>query len=454
VTLLGALARRSLENPQVSLSDASLAEWLGGGRTRAGSLVSEQRVLGLPSYYRAMAIRSGVEAALPLKVYRRGTRERVQIKTVLDAPNPSQTPFLFWQTMRMNGIGWGDSFARKVRNGADVVTQMWPMHPSRVRVEPVDITAKNPEGKLFLVTDRHGVEHRLTQWEVFHVPFMSPDGLTGVSAFRAFRESLGIGIAAEDAAGALFANGNRLAGVLQTKMKLEEPAANRLKARWRERYGGAEQAGQVAVLDNGAEFKPIAIPPQDAQLLSSRQWTVAEIARMVGVLPHMIGDTERSTSWGTGIEQQFIGWVVTTVGPELTNIDQMITADLLPGGWGSGSYYAEHDLNGLLKGDSAARSAFYHQLLTDGVLTKNEVRVLENREPVENGDDFLLPAGVLPAGIAEMTAKVNALAALVAKGFDPAAAAAALGLPPIAHTGLMPTTVTVQESLQPAAPAA
>lgn len=441
--------RASIESPELPLTAESLAAFLGGGKSKAGALVSEPRVFGLPAYYRAMAIRSGVEAALPLKVYKRGSRERIVQPTVLDRPNPAQTGFSFRQTMRMHAIGHGNGYARKIRDGADVVVRLWPMHPSRTRVEAVDISARNPEGKLFIVTDRHGVEHRWTSWDVLHIPFMSPDGVVGVSALQAFRDSLGTAIAAEDAAGSFFANGSRIQGVLQSKRRLTKESSDRMKSRWREVNGGTSSSGDVAVLDNETEFKPIAIAPQDAQLLSSRQWSVTEIARMVGVMPHMIGDTERSTSWGSGIESQFIGWVQTMVYPELRGTEETYNAEVLPGGV-NGPWYCEHDLNGLLRGDSGARSAFYHQMRTDGVLSQNDILALENREPVEGGDEYLLPAGVMPTSLAELKTKVEAVGALVRAGFEPEAACIALGLDPITHTGLVPITVTTADSLAPA----
>lgn len=443
-----ARALRSLENPQVPLTSEGLAAWLAGGKTKAGTVASESRVLGLPAYYRGMAIRSGVEAALPLKVYKRGTRERVMQRTVLDRPNPSQTQFAFRQTMRMHSIGHGNAFARKVRDGADVIVQLWPMHPSRVRVEPIEITSANPQGKLFIVRDKNGDEHRWTSWEVFHLQFMAPDGMVGVSALQAFREALGTAIAAEDAAGSLFGNGTRLSGILKNKGLLTETSATRLKTRWKALNTGPSSAGEIAVLDGDTDFQPLTIPPNDAELLSSRMWSVSEIARMIGVMPHMIGDSERSTSWGSGIEQQFIGWVQTMVYPELHGTEQAYTDELLPGG-ADGPWFAEHDLNGLLRGDSQARSAFYHQMRMDGILTQNDILRLENREPVEGGDEIMLPAGVLPLEVAETKTKIDAVGALVRAGFDPDSACAAVGLDPIKHTGLVPITVTTAEALSP-----
>lgn len=394
MTLAGAM-RRSVESPTTPLSAQALAEWLGGKKSKAGALVTEQRVHGLPAYYRAMAIRSGVEAALPLKVYRRGSRQRVTSRTVLDYPNPAQkTAFAFRQTMKFNEIAWGNAYARKVRNGADVVVQTWPIHPSRVRVEQVDPSSGNPEGKVFLVRDAKGAEHRWTSWDVFHVPFMSPGGLVGISALQAFRESLGNALAAEDASSALFANGVRLTGIVKAKGKLADGGADRLKDMFRAKFAGIDRTGDVAVLDQDADFTPLTIPPDDAQLLESRQWSVTEIARMVGVLPHMIGDTERSTSWGSGIESQFIGWAQTVVYPSCKNYEDLCTADLLPGGWDGGDWYAEHALEGLLRGDSAARAQFYGQAIQWGWLTRNEVRSLENREPADGLDEFLTPSNM------------------------------------------------------------
>jgi HK97 family phage portal protein len=393
MSLLGGLMRRSVEDPTLPLTATSLADWLAGGRTKAGALVSEERVHGIPAYLRALTIRASVEAALPLKLYKRGTRERITRRTVLDRPNPAQTPFQFWQTMRMNGIGHGNMYAHLVRDGADVVKRMTPVQARRVRVEPVEESDRFPDGKLFIVRDRHGAEHRFSSWTMLHIPYMAPDGSVGISAFKAYRESLGTAIAAEDVAGRLFANGNRLSGVLSVKDSLDDLNASRLKRRWRELFGGAEHAGDIAVLDNSAEFKAVMISPQDAQLLSSRQWSVTEIARMVGVLPHMIGDTERSTSWGTGIEHQFIGWVQTIVYPELVNIEQSVPA-VLPGGLDYSNEFAEYTLEGFLRGDSAARQSFYAAAIQWGWMTRNEVRVRENLEPLDGLDEPLTPSNM------------------------------------------------------------
>lgn len=394
MTVLGALLRTQLDNPSVPLSDPNLAEWLTGTRSEAGVRVSEHRVLGLPAYYRAIATAAGTLASIPMHVYRNGTRERISQRTVLDLANPRHTPLEYWFTTYAHAFAWGNSYSRKLRDGAGVVRQVWPIHPSRVTVEEIDPSPSNPEGKLFRVVDRMGVEHTYSTQDIFHLPYMSWDGVTGVRPLHLFRQALGISIAADDSAAKMFGNGLRASGYITSDKNLEESIANRLRARWRAKAHGMDNVGDIAILDNGAKFEALAIPPQDAQLLESRKWSVVEIARMVGVPPHLVGDVERSTSWGTGIEQQVLGWVKFGLQTWITLAEQKVTRELLPGGATAGSWYAKAQLNGLMRGDAKTRAAFYHAGILDGWLNRNEARDLEDLERAEGLDEFLVPSNL------------------------------------------------------------
>lgn len=389
-TLLGGLTRRSSpEDPTVPLSDASLASWLTGASSDAGVAVTEHRVLGLPAFYRALAVTSGTLGALPVHVYKSGTRQRFDRKTVLDKPNPRQTATEWRRTSKLHALTWGAAIDRKVRNGAGQVVEVWPIHPSRVRVEEAMPTAADPAGKLFLVRQSNGTETRLTSRDILHRPFMSMDGVTGVRPLELFRQSLGIAIAGDDSAARLFANGSQIKGILTTDSKLEEGSANKIKARWKELTSGVAKAGDIAVLDAGATFQPIALPPADAQLLESRQWAVSELIRMIGPPPHLAGDVEKTSSWGTGIEQQVLGWVKFTLQAWITNDEERYDDELLPPGT-----YSKTVLEGLLRGDSAARSQLYHAGITDGWMTRNEVRTLEDMERADGLDEFIVPSNM------------------------------------------------------------
>jgi HK97 family phage portal protein len=391
VTILGALSR-SLENPQLPLTSTALAEWLGSGSS-AGVTVTERRVVGLTAWYRGLALLGGSIASLPLKVYRRNTRERVTQSTVLDSPNDSQTPFEFWQQIVVGAVSWGTGYAWKYRDRADTVREVWPIHPAAVTVEPVKRTDRNRQGLLFHVRDGSEVIEA-TAWDVFRAPYLTLDGRQGIRPLQVAREALGIAIAAEDTAAGFYGRGTAVSGIVKVAGKADPKRVDRFKAQWTERFSGPAKAGQVAVLDGGAEFQPISISPADAQLLESRKFGVTEIARLLGVPPHLIGDVERSTSWGTGIEQQMRHFVQFTLGPWLTLLEQRVTRELLPGGWTSGSWYAEWVLEGLLRGDSQARSNFYQKMVALMAMTPNEVRVRENLEPLDGLDRFLVPSNM------------------------------------------------------------
>lgn len=397
MTIARALAKRSLESGRVPLTSQVLGDWLGAvSSDTAGVPVTESSVWGLTAWYRAVSVLAGTIAALPLKEYRKGTRERIARTSILDDPNPgAYTPFEFWQTVVAHAVTWGTGYIHRERDNVGAVVRCWPVHPAAVNVELVARTAANPAGKVFHLTTRDGQLVTLTPYELTELPYLSIDGRRGLAPLQIARQSLGIGLAAERSTARFYAGGSRLQGVLQSKKMLNKEQAERLQRHWEAKTSGPENSGRIPVLDNETEFKPIAIPPQDAQLLESRKFTSTEIARLFGLPPHLLGDVEKSTSWGTGIEQQMINMVQFTLLPWLRLIEQRVTRDLLPGGWNAGRTYAEFSVEGLLRGDSRARAAFYHQGITDGWLRRNEARARENLEPGgEALDEFLVPSNL------------------------------------------------------------
>lgn len=391
MTLLGAIAKRgALDNAQIPLTSSLLLDWLNGGKVRAGVSVSEQRVFGLTAWYRAIALLAGTSASLPLKTFLEGSRQRTHVG-VLEDPNPAQTPFEFWQTIYAFALAYGNAFALKIRDGADMVVEAWPIHPGRVTVDSVPVSERYPDGKQYTIVNPSGTASVLSSWEIAQFPYLSLDGRQGLSPLRIARESLGIGIAAEQTSGDFYGSGNMLSGILTSAKALTDVSAARLKTNWREKVA---HNGDIAILDNDVTFTPVSIPPADAQLLDSRKFGVTEIARLFGIPPHMLGDVEKSTSWGTGIEQQTIAFVVYTLRPWLTLIEQRVTREFLPGGRTARRMYAEYSLEGLLRGDSAARAAFYQSGITNGWLNRNEARGYENLEPADGLDEFIVPANM------------------------------------------------------------
>ena len=402
MTLLGGVlsARNAVaaENPEKPLTDSALLELFGGHQVSSGVNVNEVTALGLPAVWRAVQVTSNVPAALPLHAYRTdadGARVRATGKAaeLLDDPHPDMTPFELWQTVFLHRRLWGNAYLRLLRDPLDRVREVWPIHPGRVKVG-----RESEAGRKVYVIDGD-VDNPLSDKQILHMPGMGYDGVCGVSPIRAARESIGMGLAAQEYGARLFGSGALATGILQTEQRLTQTQADQLAKRWREKRTGLTSAHGTVVLDKGAKFHQLSIPPEDAQFLESRRFQVVEVCRWFGIPPFLMFETEKSTSWGTGLEQQALGWVKFDLGPELTAMEQRLTKHLLT----PGPVYARYSLEGLLRGDSAARAAFYKAMWDLGALSTNEIRAYEEQPPVEGGNVRYRPLNMGELGTTDST---------------------------------------------------
>ncbi|MFJ4990061.1 phage portal protein [Streptomyces sp. NPDC088732] len=387
--------RASIESPATSLTSTSLLEYLGGQQVDSGISVSEKSALHMPAVWRAVSVIAGVASALPMPVYKTGTKERAESPLLAD-PHPDLTPLELWRLTYGHRVLWGNGYIQKVRNNAKQVKELWPLTPDRVQVDRERPTEGNPSGKWFWVTDDWGAVWRLTPNDVLHIPGLGYDGITGCSPVRLAAQGIGLAQAAEKSAARLFGSGNMIGGVLQTEQRLNPDQAEALKQRWKSKMAGLQNSHEVAVLDSGASFKPVTMPNVDAQFLESREFQVTEVARMFGVPLFLLMETAKSTSWGTGLEQQAQGWVTFDLAPTwLTPTEQRVTKELLPGT----QQYAKYQLGGLLRGDSAARATFYRAMRDVGAYSANDILDLEDRPPIgAEGDLHLQPLYMAPLG--------------------------------------------------------
>ena len=370
------VARRvlmSLEDPQVPISSASISELFGGETlTDSGTRVTEKKVLGIPATWRAVNVVAGSSAALPLHAFSKkdGKREQVESK-LLDSPHLDLTPFELWEINFGHMLLWGNSYQWKKRNQLDEIRELWPIHPSRVK------PGRATDGtKVYQIDGDKGYSDH----DILHIPGFGYDGISGIAPVTAARQGFGLALSAEEFGARFFGSGSLATGILSTEQKLTPEQADNLQKRWKSKRSGLSKAHEIIVLDSGANFQQLTIPPEDAQFLQTRSFQVSEIARIFGVPPHMLMDTEKSTSWGTGIESQAIGFVTYTLRPWLTRVEQRVSR-LLPTG-----VYAKFGVEGLLRADSAARSEFYTKMWNLGAFSTNDIRELEDRSPVDGGD--------------------------------------------------------------------
>lgn len=387
MTFLGSVidARNAtVESPEVPLTDTSLLELFGGVPTKSGVNVTETSALGMAAVWRAVQITSNVPASLPFHAYRQDGIVRVKATghaaDLLDDPHDDMTPFELWQTAYVHKRLWGNAYLRKLRDQLGRVRVLWPVHPGRVKVGRESEAGR----KVYAIDGGREVHSDNT---ILHLPGLGYDGICGVSPIRAARESIGMGLAAQEYGARLFGSGALATGILQTEQRLTQSQADALSTRWKEKRTGLESAHGTVVLDKGAKFHQLTIPPEDAQFLESRRFQVTEVCRWFGVPPFLMFETEKSTSWGTGLEQQALGWLKFDLGPELTAVEQRITKHVLR----PSAVYARYALEGLLRGDSEARSKFYRSMWDIGALSTNEIRAYEEQPPVEGGDTRYRP---------------------------------------------------------------
>lgn len=411
MTILGALSelvdRRSLENPQVPISDAALAEWLNSGsgfKVDSGVTVTPTGSLAMSSVWRANNLISGVASSLPLKGYVRGaddTRSPApsRVSAILREPHTEMTDVEFWRLTYAHRGLWGNFYGFKNRDGGGVVRSIDVLSPGQMQVGRYAWARgeTNPSGKVFVYVGDDGVQHVWTPADVLHIPGFGYDGVCGVSPIRMARQAIGLALAAEKYGARLFGNGSLVSGVLQTEQRLDETQANLIKEQWKSRMAGIQNSHEVAVLDSGAKFQTLTMPNSDAQFLESRMFQIGEIERFYGIPPFLMFDTEKSTSWGTGLEQQATGWVQFDLGPQwLRPTEARVTRELVA--TSDRSAYAEYSVDGLLRGDSLSRGAFYRIMREVGAYSANDIRQLENRNPIEGGDVYLQPVNLAPLG--------------------------------------------------------
>ncbi len=370
---------------------AAILTWLGftpdylgqeaASDMTAGEAMSADAMLRLSAVWACVRLISETIATLPLSIYKRTSAgKRVAPLHSLhfiihDQPNRQATASVFWEAVVAAMLLRGAARAERLEVGGRLVGLRF-LHPDRLA--PLARYGDGRRGWNFKQDD--GSIRFIPAERIWTLPGFSLDGVNGVSVVSFSANVMGAARAAERVANRTFAKGLhpttawKFPSVLRADQR--EDARDAIK-----KLAGAINGGEPAILEAGMEVETIGINPNDAQLLESRAFSVEEICRWFRVPPFMVGHAEKSTSWGTGIEQQMIGFLTFTLAPWLKRIEQGISKDLLPPGERR-RYYPKFNVEGLLRADSAGRSAFYTAMVNNGVLTRDEVRELEDRPPM------------------------------------------------------------------------
>ncbi len=374
--------------------------------TAAGVSVDERSALKFSPVWAAVRKISETIASLPLQVYREGEKGK---KKALDhplypilhlRPNPEQTRMQMWEALMAHLLLWGNCYVHLQQDLMGRPIALWPLDPSRM-----EVTRPDPNGMLvyqYRMTD-NGEVVNFPPWKILHVGGLGFNGLSGYSVISLAREGIATGLAYEEYSARFFSNNATPAGFLEIPGIVDEQTKKTIRQDWYGTYGGVSKSQLIAIIGQGMKFNPISVPARDAQYLELRKFTVVETCRWFNIAPHMIFDLERSTF--SNIEQQSLESVIYTFRPWCVRIEQAIQVKLIT----ENNISVEHRLEGLLRGDTAARTAYYAAGRQWGWLNPNAILELENMPLREDpgGDEYLTPANIQGADAGKLLDKSN-----------------------------------------------
>ena len=387
--------RTTVENPATPITWQNLINILGGTQAVSGKTVNPSTAMQLTTVFACVSLLSETFASLPALLYRRLNpgRERAidhPLYTVLhDIANPEQTSADFRSMQMAHLLLWGNCYAEVVRNGAGFVKQLWPIPSNRVTAK------RNARNELvYQISLTNNDLRTLSASRVLHV-----SGLLGLSPISQAREALGLTMAAEEYGGRFFSNNSVPGGLIEHPGNLSPEAQIRLRDQVEEQTRGLSNQHRLMLLEEGMKWQQTGLSAEDSQFLETRKFQVAEIARIFRVPPFMVGDVEKSTSWGTGIEQQGLGFVIYSLRSWLVRWEQECDKTLLTEDERK-NYFIEFLVDGLLRGDYKTRQEGLAIQRQNGVINADEWRELENMNeiPDKKGKIYMTNAAMVPLG--------------------------------------------------------
>ena len=392
---------KSRDKPQNRTSGSGYSFFFGG--STAGKNVNERSAMQMTAVYSCVRILAEAIAGLPLHLYtykEDGGKEKAighPLYLLLhDEPNPEMSSFVFRETLMTHLLLWGNAYAQIIRNGKGEVVALYPLMPNRMTVD------RDSSGQLFYSYQMNNSDAPtmktgtviLKPSDVLHIPGLGFDGLVGYSPIAMAKNAIGLAIATEEYGAKFFANGATPGGLLEYPGTVKDP--DRVRESWNKGFSGSQNAGKVAILEEGMKYTPISIAPEQAQFLETRKFQINEIARIFRVPPHMVGDLEKSSF--SNIEQQSLEFVKYTLDPWVVRWEQSLSRALFTPEEKK-KYFFKFNVEGLLRGDYQSRMNGYATARQNGWMSANDIRELENldRIPAEEGGDlYLINGNMLP----------------------------------------------------------
>jgi HK97 family phage portal protein len=335
-------------------------------------------------------------ASLPLHLLRRtpaGKEIAVDhplYKVLHDEPNPQMSDFQFRETLTSHCLLWGNAFATKVTRPDGVTIGLWPLDP-----KTVEIREDEPRKVRYIHHASNG-DITYTPDQIFHLAGLGFDGVRGYSVVTMARNTIALAQIQEEYASRFFASGGRRPYYLRKPTRFKnDQEFEQFRQRHEQSYSSPDAFHRTMILEGDIEYHEIGMSLEDAQFLASREFSIPEICRWFRISPHLVGDLSRATF--SNIEHLSIEFVQHTLMSWLVRWEKAINRQLLTGAE-KGTYFAKHNVAALLRGDFESRMKGYSIGIQNGVYSINEVRDLEDMNPVAAGDGHYVPLNLQKIG--------------------------------------------------------
>lgn len=361
----------------------------GLAASTAGVQVNSFTAMKLSAVFACVRILSEQPASFPITVHKvsKGKREDMTggvIYRLLHQPNKFMNSFSFIEIMNARLQLHGNAYAIIKINYKGDASELIPVDNNAVSVK---IFKGEP---FYTINDfEMGIKGTFFWWEVIHFTINSRNSFTGMSPITYAREGIGLGLAAEKFGADFFSKGGNLKGVLETDNHIDDAIFAKWKKHWEEFYGGSVGDHSTPILEYGLKYKQLGIPPNDAQFIETRVFQLQDVSRFFNMPPSLIGDLSRST-FSNG-EQQNLQFVKYTLRPILKREEVEFERKLV-NLKDEGTISIKFNMDGLLRADTATRGDHEQKLVQAGILTRNEAREMENKDPLPGLDEPLNPA--------------------------------------------------------------
>lgn len=382
--------RSSPEDPRTSLSNPEA--WLTsifGATASNGRVVSLQTAMTIPAVWACWRILAETLASISVDVMENTEKGVIPAKNhylyplLAHEPSPFYTSFTWREAMQLSGLARGTAYSIIDRD-----KKTGKIKEFILVSDPVEVVIRDNEPLYRVKSQDPRINGTYNMTEMIAIPIMAFNGISGTDPIATARDILAESMAAAEFGSNYLGNGATPSGIIQYEGELMPENLAKLKESWNKNYTGSKNSGKTAILELGMKYTQISSNAKDANLLELRQFYNNEVARFYNIPPHMIGELERSTN--NNIEQQSIDFVRYSMRPYIKRWEQELNRKLFTRNERS-RYFVRFNMDSLLRGDTQARAEYYNKLYQVSAITPNEIRAMENLNPIEGGDELFKP---------------------------------------------------------------